>query len=130
MPIGRVAAKLTQRYVQTRRVAAPCDARRATLRRALLLQLFASVLTAMVVVALPHWARDIPLVVRAGIYAFTLSLAGISCGFVVLGIYALANTEAVARMPGTRRFALACGWGAFILTNPFTIGVIAALLAR
>ncbi|MBV9494261.1 MAG: tyrosine-type recombinase/integrase, partial [Acidobacteria bacterium] len=27
VPIGRVAAKLTQRYVQTRRVAAPCDAR-------------------------------------------------------------------------------------------------------
>jgi site-specific recombinase XerD len=27
VPIDRVAAKLTQRYVQTRRVAAPCDAR-------------------------------------------------------------------------------------------------------
>lgn len=27
MPIGRAAAKLVQRYVQTRRVAAPCDAR-------------------------------------------------------------------------------------------------------
>jgi site-specific recombinase XerD len=27
VPIGRVAAKLVQRYVQTRRVAAPCDAR-------------------------------------------------------------------------------------------------------
>lgn len=27
VPVGRIAAKLTQRYVQTRRVAAPCDAR-------------------------------------------------------------------------------------------------------
>lgn len=103
---------------------------RATLRRAIVCELLVSVITAMVIVALHHWSRAIPLLLRAGIYALTFSIAGISCAFLVLVIYAFANTQDVTRSPHSRRFVIACGWGAFLLTNPYTIGGIAAFLAQ
>ncbi len=101
-----------------------------TLRGAIVCELLVSVMTAVVMVVLRHWSGDIPLVLRASIYAITLSIGGFSCAFLVLAIYAFANTQDIVRIPRARRLVIACGWVALVLTNPYTIGGIAALLTR